>query len=55
MSFADCVISGRPTRVPGEEGLRDVCIMMAAYEAAQSGTAVQLAAGRKIEAGHASA
>jgi len=32
----------RPTKVPGEEGLRDVKIMMAIYEAARSGKTVEL-------------
>ncbi len=41
--FAQCILEGRPTSVPGEEGLRDVRIMMAAYEAARTGATVQLA------------
>jgi predicted dehydrogenase len=40
--FAECVSSGKPTRVPGEEGLRDVKIMTAIYEAARSGKSVDL-------------
>ena len=40
--FAQCILSNRPTRVPGEEGLRDVKIMRAIYEAARSGTTVKL-------------
>jgi predicted dehydrogenase len=40
--FADCILSGKPTRVPGEEGLRDVKIMTAIYEAARSGKSVDL-------------
>ncbi|HLZ96926.1 MAG TPA: Gfo/Idh/MocA family oxidoreductase [Steroidobacteraceae bacterium] len=40
--FADCISNGKPTRVPGEEGLRDVQIMMAIYEAARSGKSVDL-------------
>lgn len=40
--FADCILSGKPTRVPGEEGLRDVQIMTAIYEAARSGKSVNL-------------
>jgi predicted dehydrogenase len=40
--FADCIRSGKPTRVPGEEGLRDVKIMAAIYEAARSGKSVDL-------------
>jgi len=40
--FAESITSGRPTRVPGEEGLRDVKIMMAIYEAARSGRTVDL-------------
>jgi predicted dehydrogenase len=40
--FAECVAAGKPTRVPGEEGLRDVKIMTAIYEAARSGRSVDL-------------
>jgi predicted dehydrogenase len=40
--FAQCILENRPTRVPGEEGLRDVKIMMAIYEAARTGKAVNL-------------
>ena len=35
--FAQCIMHGQPTRVPGEEGLRDVKIMMAIYESARTG------------------
>jgi predicted dehydrogenase len=41
--FAQCILNHQPTRVPGEEGLRDVKIMMAIYEAARSGKSVNLA------------
>jgi predicted dehydrogenase len=41
--FARCIREQRPTRVPGEEGLRDVRIMLAIYEAARTGRAVSLA------------
>ena len=40
--FAQCILNNRPTRVPGEEGLRDVKIMMAIYESARTGKAVEL-------------
>ncbi|HEY1662418.1 MAG TPA: Gfo/Idh/MocA family oxidoreductase [Verrucomicrobiae bacterium] len=40
--FAQCILENRPTRVPGEEGLRDVKIMMAIYESARTGKAVSL-------------
>ena len=40
--FARCITTGTPTSVPGEEGLRDVRILMAAYEAARTGRAVRL-------------
>jgi predicted dehydrogenase len=40
--FAQCILENRPTKVPGEEGLRDVKIMMAIYEAAQTGKTVTL-------------
>jgi predicted dehydrogenase len=40
--FARCITTGTPTKVPGEEGLRDVRIMLAAYEAARTETRVRL-------------
>lgn len=40
--FAQCILNNQPTRVPGEEGQRDVRIMMAIYEAARSGSTVKL-------------
>jgi predicted dehydrogenase len=40
--FAQCILNNQPTKVPGEEGLRDVKIMMAIYEAAGSGKTVSL-------------
>ena len=40
--FAKCILANRPTRVPGEEGLRDIKIMMAIYESARTGKAVAL-------------
>ena len=40
--FASHVIAGTPTTVPGEEGLRDVRILMAIYEAARTGRAIRL-------------
>ena len=41
--FAQCILHNRPTKVSGEEGLRDVKIMMAIYEAARTGSSVKLA------------
>lgn len=40
--FADCVLHNKPTRVPGEMGLRDVKILMAIYEAARNAKPVNL-------------
>ena len=40
--FSQCILENRPTRVPGEEGLRDVKIMLAIYESAQTGRTVSL-------------
>lgn len=40
--FAQCIINRKPTKVPGEEGLRDVKIMMAIYESARTGQSVKL-------------
>jgi predicted dehydrogenase len=42
-AFAAHILAGTPTTVPGEEGLRDLRIMMAIYEAARTGRAVRLA------------
>ena len=41
--FARCIMTNQPTRVPGEEGLRDIKIMMAIYEAARTGQEIKLA------------
>jgi predicted dehydrogenase len=41
-NFAACILEKTPTRVPGEEGLRDVRIMMAIYESARTGKPVEL-------------
>ncbi len=41
--FARCILEGRPTKVSGEEGLKDVRIMAAIYESARTGRAVKLA------------
>jgi predicted dehydrogenase len=35
--FADCVLHNKPTRVPGEMGLRDVQLLEAIYRAAETG------------------
>jgi predicted dehydrogenase len=40
--FAQCILNHQPTKVPGEEGLRDVKIMMAIYESAKTGRTVNL-------------
>jgi predicted dehydrogenase len=40
--FAQCILNNQPTNVPGEEGLRDVKIMMAIYEAAKTDKTVSL-------------
>jgi predicted dehydrogenase len=39
--FSQCILGNKPTIVPGEEGLRDVRIMMAIYEAARTGKPVK--------------
>lgn len=41
--FAQCILEGRPTKVPGEEGLQDVRILQAIYESARTGKVVALA------------
>lgn len=40
--FSQCILNNKPTIVPGEEGLRDVKIMMAIYESAKTGQPVKL-------------
>jgi predicted dehydrogenase len=40
--FADCILTGRPTKVPGEEGRQDLRIMTAIYEAAATGKTLRL-------------
>ncbi len=40
--FSRCILENRQSKVSGEEGLRDVRIMMAVYEAARAGRAVKL-------------
>lgn len=41
--FAQCILTGKPSRVPGEEGLQDVKIMMAIYESIRAGKPVAIA------------
>jgi predicted dehydrogenase len=43
-NFAQCILEGKPTKVPGEEGLRDLRLMMAIYESARSGKPVDVRA-----------
>ncbi|MBC6989253.1 Gfo/Idh/MocA family protein [Hymenobacter sp. BT491] len=38
--FADCVLHNKPTRVPGEMGLRDVQLLEAIYRAADTATRI---------------
>ncbi len=38
--FAQCVLQNKPTRVPGEMGLRDVQLLAAIYRAAETGQSV---------------
>jgi len=40
--FSRCILENRQSKVSGEEGLRDVKIMIAIYEAARTGRAVKL-------------
>lgn len=41
-AFADCILRDKETRVPGEMGMRDVKILMAIYEAAETGNSISL-------------
>ncbi len=38
--FADCILNNKPTRVPGEMGLRDMQLLEAIYRAAATGQKV---------------
>jgi predicted dehydrogenase len=40
--FARCILEKTATRVPGEEGLRDVSLMMAIYDSARTGKPIDL-------------
>jgi predicted dehydrogenase len=40
--FARCIMENTSTRVPGEEGLRDVMIMKSIYESARTGRPIEL-------------
>jgi len=40
--FADCIQNNTPVRTPGEEGLKDLKVIMAAYESARTGKAVDI-------------
>ncbi len=40
--FSDCIRSARPVRTPGEEGLKDIRIIQAIYEAAKTNKAVRI-------------
>jgi predicted dehydrogenase len=40
--FAQCIMEKKATRVPGEEGLRDVRLMTAIYESARTGKTMDL-------------
>jgi predicted dehydrogenase len=41
--FAECILENKPTRVPGEEGLRDLKIITGIYESIRTGATVKLA------------
>jgi predicted dehydrogenase len=40
--FCQCIQADKPSLTPGEEGLKDVKVMMAAYKSARAGKAVQI-------------
>jgi glucose-fructose oxidoreductase len=49
--FADCVLTGRDTQVPGELGRRDMQIITAIYESVRTGKSVKVQAGGIAERG----
>src|SRR3954465_9629381 len=46
-AFCQCILENKQPKASGETGLRDVRIMMAIYEAAQSGKTVKLSERQK--------
>jgi predicted dehydrogenase len=42
-NFAQCILNKTPTKVSGEEGMRDVRILMAIYDSIKTGKPVDLA------------
>lgn len=40
--FSECILTGRPTPVPGEMGRRDIAIIAAIYQAAATGKRVEI-------------
>jgi len=42
-NFAHCILTNMPSKVSGEEGLRDIRILMAVYESIKTGQPVKLA------------
>ena len=40
--FAGCILNNTQPLTPGEEGLKDLSVMMAIYEAARSGKTITL-------------
>jgi predicted dehydrogenase len=40
--MSGCVMENKEPRTPGEEGLRDLTIMMGIYEAARTGKTIKL-------------
>jgi predicted dehydrogenase len=47
-AFADHILNGAPNRVPGEMGVRDVKILYAIYEAAETGQRVEFYWGENV-------
>ena len=42
-NFAQCILTNTSSKVSGEEGLRDIWILMAVYESIKTGQPVKLA------------
>ncbi len=41
--FSGCILNDKTSLTPGEEGLKDMKVMMAAYQSAKTGQAVKIA------------
>jgi len=41
--FAQCIVNNKPTRTPGEEGMKDLRVLEAIYRSIDTGKVIKLA------------